>query len=373
MRLRLRCLLRFAPLVAVCACGRELVIRVGVVGNADAIAGARFAAAEINRQHGIGGRALALRVVGDGASIQASRALAAADTLSADRSVLAVVGHSNSSASLAGSQVYNARHVVQIAPTSSAPVLSNAGPYTYRLVASDVHQARFLAQQLSATGRKPRTAVLFVNDDYGRSLFHELQLQLRREGVRVVFDSPYTEDAPMPDVESIARGIAAAGAEYLVWLGRARQLQQLLPRVRRVAPDLAVLASDGVNSRDAEQNVGGVFTGVRFVCFLDIGDSRAELVALREAYRRRTGREITADMVLAYDAVMLIAAGARERGPSREGIRRYLESLRSGRRSFPGAAAEITFDVDGDPPPSYCLAEVTPQGVRVVARSSIEP
>ena len=369
MMRRLRALCRFAVPVALAACGAEPVISVGVVANADGIAGARFAAAEINRQHGIRGRALTIRVAGGGNSVQASHALAAADTLSSDHTVIAVVGHSNSSASLAGSQVYNARHVVQIAPTSSAPVLSSAGPYTFRLVASDVHQARFLAQQLTASAHRPRTAILFVNDDYGRALFRELQTQLRRSGVPVVFSSPYAEDAPMPDVESVARAIGAAGAERLVWLGRTPQLQQLLPWVRRVKPDLTVLASDGVDTRETEENAAGVFTGVQFVCFVDVGSSRARLAALREEYRRRTGHEITPDVVLAYDAVMLIATAARERGPTREGIRSYLESLRPGQRSFDGAVGEITFDANGDPPPSYCLAEVTAAGVRVVTGS----
>ena len=86
----------------------------------------------------------------------------------------------------------------------------------------------------------------------------------------------------------------------------------------------------------------------------------------RDSWRRRTGRELTPDVVLAYDAVMLIAAAARERGPTRKGIRGYLESLRPGQRAFEGAVGDITFDANGDPPPSYCLAEVTAQGVRVV-------
>ena len=354
------------------ACSDRPPVRIGVVAIDEGVAGARLAVAEINNAHGIHGRALSLRVMPGAGSILARIALVAADSLSADPTIIGVVGHSNSSASLSGSQIYNARHVVQIAPTSSAPVLSAAGPYTFRLVASDIHQARFLAKEITAGGARPPTAVFFVNDEYGRPFFQELRARLTEARVPLVLESPYSQDSPLTEVDVVARAVADSRAETVVWLGRSAQLRQLLPALRRLAPRIQVLASDGVDDQATERNADGVLTGVRFACFLDMRGSRPALVALRDRIRATTGTTATVETALAYDAVMLLATAAREVGTRRESIREYLASLGTTRPPFPGASGDIAFDENGDPRPSYCLAEVGAQGVRVI-RSSAGP
>ena len=136
---------------------------------------------EINARGGINGHPLELRSVGGAGSFKASVALHTATILATDPAVLAVIGHTNSSASLAASQVYNGRHVVQLAPTSTAPLYSDAGPYSFRLAGSDEHQGVFLANHVLALPGRPRTAVVFVNDDYGRPL-HDIIVSRLRAG-----------------------------------------------------------------------------------------------------------------------------------------------------------------------------------------------
>ncbi len=131
-------------------CRSKETVRFGIVVTEEAVIAAQLAASEINASGGIQGHPLELRVIAGGSSTRASLSIAAAEELSGDSSVIGVIGHSNSSASLSAAQIYNARHLVQIAPTSSAPLLSQVGPYTFRLVPSDVHQAKFLADQVVA-------------------------------------------------------------------------------------------------------------------------------------------------------------------------------------------------------------------------------
>jgi|ERR1019366_132838 ABC-type branched-subunit amino acid transport system substrate-binding protein len=112
------------------ACGDQQPVRIGAIVSAPGVAGAPFAALEINNSQGIRGRPLELRVMSQGGAVTARLALLAADSVSLDPAVIGVVGHSNSSA-------------------------------------SDIHQARYLADQITADGAKPSTAIFFVNDDYG--------------------------------------------------------------------------------------------------------------------------------------------------------------------------------------------------------------
>jgi len=353
-------------------CRSREPVRIGIVISDDAVAGARLAATEINATGGIHGHPLSLQVIAGGGNTRASLALAAAESLSLDATVIGIVGHSNSSASLSAAQIYNARRVVQIAPTSSAPLLSRAGPYTFRLVASDVHQAQFLADRIMADDAKPRTALFFVNDDYGHALHQEVRARLAGGNVPVVYDAPHTGEEALRDVAAITRTVAAGRAELLVWLGRTPQLRQLLPALRPMLPGLRILASDGIDSIETEQNSDGVLTGVRYVSVVDPSPSRAALNGLRTRFRAATGAPLAAEAALTYDAVMLLATAARAVGTEREAIREYLAALGNQRPAYEGATAAIAFDDNGDPRPAYFLAEITADGTRWIFRSRPE-
>ncbi|MEO5799241.1 MAG: ABC transporter substrate-binding protein [Gemmatimonadales bacterium] len=348
-------------------CTSSAPIHIGVMVSADAVAGGQLAVAEINATGGIRGRALALVHIGRLDGTLAEPALEAAESLTADPAVIAVIGHSSSSASLSASQIYNARHIVQVAPTSSSPLLDRSGPFTFRLVASDVHQARYIAALVAAGGATQRTAVVYVNDDYGRALRDELRSQLARAGVPIVYEGSYVENEPLGDVPAFASAIAAPGSTLLIWLGRSPQLGELLPVLRTRIPAITILGSDGVDNLDTELNADGRFTGVRFVCFVDVHGERLKLRAFRERFGAIHGNQLSPEAVLTYDAMILLATAARAVGPKPEAIREYLVSLGRTRPAFTGASREFSFDSTGAPPPSYCLGEVTPTGARVIS------
>jgi branched-chain amino acid transport system substrate-binding protein len=313
---------------------------------------------------------LALRLMSAGPSTAARPAIVAAESLANDPATMAVVGHSNSSASLAASQIYNTRHIVQIAPTSSAPLLNRAGPFTFRLVASDIHQAQFLAGVIAAGGARPRVAVFFVNDDYGRALEHELRARLGDQSVPIVYGAPYTEHEGFVDAASVVRAVANTHPAILVWLGRAPALLELLPALRRTMPLLRVLASDGVDNVATKSNPESAFIGVQYVSYLQLNGERAPISALRARLKARSGTPLSVETALSYDAVMLLATAAREVGTDRVAIRDYLTSLGNQRATYNGATGPIAFSADGEPQPSYFLAEVGALGPRsVVAKT----
>ncbi|MEO7793390.1 MAG: ABC transporter substrate-binding protein, partial [Thermoanaerobaculia bacterium] len=301
-----------------------------------------------------------------------SLALAAAEELTLDPSVVGVVGHSNSSASLSAAQIYNARHLVQIAPTSSAPLLRQVGPYTIRLVPSDVHQARYLAEQVTADQATPRVALFFVNDDYGHALHEEFQALLERAGVPVVYDAPYIHEAPLPEPGATARRIAQEKPDLLIWIGRAAQLRQLLPELRLRVPGIRVLASDGVDEAMTYRNVGGILNGVRYVSLFDANAAGDALDELRSRFHPPDGAPFTAEAAFTYDAVKLLATAARSAGVDREAIREYLAGVGTRNPPYEGVTGTIAFDTGGDPRPAYSLVEVTPEGTRRVGASPSE-
>jgi branched-chain amino acid transport system substrate-binding protein len=342
----------------ICACDRDAPIKIGVVLDKDGLRGATLAMEAINAQGGINGHPLTLLNIGGSRSTKARLALETAERLAADRTVLAVVGHANSSASLAASQVYNARHVVQIAPTSSAPLYSRAGPYSFRLVASDVYQGVFLADQVLGRHPRPRVAVLFVNDDYGRPLHGILGERLRAGGLTPVLESPYAENDGAADFSEMIEAVARSKPDVLIWIGRAYDYVRVRAFLAKALPTLEVLASDGFSGGTVANDTLHQLDGVSYVRVLDIQRPDAALRRLQARYQREHWGAPSDQAVLSYDAVWLLAEAVRHAGPRREAIRDWLSRVGHELPPVQGLSGPIAFAQGGDRKPQYFLEQL---------------
>ena len=360
-QLRFRCgVAALASLsVLAIACDRTSSYRIGVVLDADGIRGASFAAQAINSAGGIHGHRLELVTMPGASTTSASVALTAAERVASDPTVLAVVGHTNSSASLAASQVYNAKHVTQIAPTTTTPLYSRAGPYSFRLVASDEHQGLFLAKQVLRQSPRTRTAVIFVNDDYGRALAAVVIRELHAAGRAPAYSTPYTEHTDgFQDHAEVVGALSRARPDLLIWVGRAVDFSQIALEIRAALPNLSVLASDGFGGPALSQDSLHTLTGVRYVRLVDYSRPNTALARLMAQYRNAGFGELTDQASLAYDAVLLLAQAMRERGRKRDAIREWVASVGRSTPPFPGVTGPIAFPTGGDRAPVYVLAGV---------------
>lgn len=352
-----RCRRTHAVIVALtfaAACRDRSPYLVGVVLGAEGEQGAHLALEHVNAAGGIHGHRLEARNFSHAYNASAQVALQVAESLSLDPRVLAVIGHANSAASLAASQIYNQRHVVQIAPTTTAPLFSQAGPYSFRLVASDEHQARFLADQVRDPARA-RIGVVYVNDDYGRALHAMLAATLAERHVRPVYEGAYVEDDTANGAAELISSLARARPGTLIWLGRTHEFQRIAERLRNALPGLDVLASDGFGGLAAENDSSGLLVGVRYVRLVDIARPDTALQRVRAEYRQIRHGDLPDQAALAYDAVLLVAQALREAGPDRDAIRDWLAQLGRGHPPFPGITGQLAFPGQGDRAPTYVL------------------
>ena len=108
--------------------------------------GARLAVEEINARGGVNGRLIEIVERDDWENPDS--AVVVATELYDDPAVVAVIGNGFSGLTLAAAPVYNSgsNPLVQISPTASAPAISSAGPYTFRMCPSDLAHGGALAR-----------------------------------------------------------------------------------------------------------------------------------------------------------------------------------------------------------------------------------
>lgn len=350
------------------ACSKPTPLRIAVVGGYGSPLGAVLAAQDINAAGGINGRQLEVGIVDEGGLVLPQQALATAESLSADPRVLAVVGHGESGTSLVASQVYNARHVVQIAPNTSTPLYTQAGRYSFRLVASDENQAAFMAARVAAISPAPRLAVLYVNDDYGRALRGALRTALQKTGTTVAYEVPFLAAAPfVKNLDDLVRSLVIAKPDLLLWLGLPRELVLLRPKLRVALPHMRLFGSDATAGVRLPVDLKWL-DGDWLVSFADLTAQRPALQQVAARFRAQRGESLVDAAALTYDAVTILAEALRAGAVDREGIHRYLEASAASGRVFQGITGTISFDANGDARPSYVLLEITPTGMRPVQR-----
>lgn len=349
-RSRALCFLSLSLLLT--ACGREASIRIGLAGPFSEARGvsmrvaAELAVQEINAAGGVRGRPVELVMLDDSGT--AEGAVAAARQLVADPSVRAVVGHLTSGATLAAAPVYGgANPVVVISPSASSPLVTDAGPWVFRVCPTDaLHGARLAewARERLAAGR---AAVLYINDDYGRGVRDIFVNVFTRAGGDVVTSDPYLDDLPSfrPYLERLQR---RGGADVLLIAGTRAGGTRILATRDSLGLALPILGGDGLAGiEELGAAADGIFISTAYLPD-QAGGANAAFV---EVYRRVSGdRAPDHRGAGAYDAVQLIARALTVAGPDRRRVRDYLAGVGTTHPAFEGVTGRIAFDEHGDVP-----------------------
>lgn len=146
--------------------------------------GIDLAAGEINENGGIEGQKLTLLKLDDAS--ETAVGIAAAQSLSENKSVMAVIGHKSSYVSVPASEVYEEAGLVMLSPASTAPELTqNNTKNIFRIIPSDDVIAKNVAEYLADQNRK-RIVIYYSDDSYGKGLADAFEDQSVKYGISVV-------------------------------------------------------------------------------------------------------------------------------------------------------------------------------------------
>jgi branched-chain amino acid transport system substrate-binding protein len=261
---------------------------------------------------------------------------------------VAVVGHLTSGATLAAAPIYGgAQPVTLISPSASSPLLSRAGPWTFRVCPTDALHGARLAEWARDRLGADRAAVLYSNDDYGHGVRDEFIAAFEAQGGTVVTNDPYLDDLPSfrPYLERLAR---RGGAGVVVIAGARAGAARILGAMDSLGLDVPVLGGDGLAGIE---QIGALAEGM-FVSIAYLPDQPGTAnEAFVRAYRRASGdRPPDHRGAGAYDAIHLIAAAVTAVGTDRERVRDWLAGVGTEQPAFEGVTGRIAFDENGDVP-----------------------
>jgi len=320
--------------------------------GAQTLRGAELARDQLNADGGVRGKTVELLAVTDSASAQ--RAVPVADGFFNDPSVVAVIGHSTSGATLAAATIYN-NGLAAVSPTATSPEISDAGDWIFRIASSDAANAAWLAR-FALRDLGTRAAILYANEPYGRGLRTAFGKAYSVGGGELVEEYPYIEGTTQ-DFEAYLLGIQMAGPDLIFIGGLDASAGLIIQQARALGIDAPIIGGDGLLGLSGLDPVyDGTYVGLLYHPDAP-GQTGRQFV---ESYRSVYDELPDHFAALAYDAVMLVAQAAEEVGLDREKIRAYLQDVGSGRSGFRGVSGRIAFDENGDPRgKSYAVGRIS--------------
>ena len=262
----------------------------------------------------------------------------------ADRDVVAVIGHLNSSCTLSASAIYHQARLLQITPVSSNPQISRQGFDTfYRTCATDDLQGPAAALFIVNELRAKRVFVLNDLTTYGRGLANELIKKLQALGAEVIGDEGITQGDK--DFVPLLTKIKSVSPDLIYFAGMFPEGALLIKQRSEVGLPARFMGGDGLfdpvlidlaTPRAAE----GIY-------LTTIGSDIHQLSTAKQfvsEYEMRFG-PIGAYSAYAYEATTIVIHAIRTAGrKDRQAVLAAMKTL----KDFPGIFGPHNFDEKGD-------------------------
>ncbi len=307
--------------------------------------GAQLKAKEINAAGGVNGKTLTLIFEDD--TGKEKEASLVAERIASNRQILAVVGHFNSSCTLAGKPIYQRAGIVELSPGSTNVRVAAGSEWTFRNIYRDDFQAAFAAKYIKYILEDiQKVAIFFDNDDYGRGLKESFTAAAKELGLEIVGMEAYDRDNT--DFKAQLTSIKAKQPHLIFLSGLYSQAGLIASQAREAGITAQLFGADGVDSPDFLEIAGdaaeGTYVTTPFVFRLD--DTKAQKMAT--AFEEMHGVAPDTWAALTYDAVGMIVEAIEKSGENRKAIRDHLASIDSPEKGYTGITGLTYFDENGD-------------------------
>ncbi len=309
---------------------------------------------EINARGGINGVGLQVEIVNDNNRPEVAKEVAAA--LANDQKILAVIGHNDSTASLAAAPIYQEKKLVMVTPTSSTNNLSGFGSYIFRTVLNSGSTTAPLAEYIVKQAGKANIAFCYDSQAAGSASFKdEFIASLSASAGRLV---PIVCDlsAPTFNPNNAIADAVSKGAEGLMLAPYIERLDRAIDLARANQGKLALYGSSTLYTfqtlKDGQKDIDGLVLPVSWHPETNPGSTFPKNAS------QRWGGVVSWRTAMSFDATQAVIAGLRQSN-TRFGLQ---QALRNPNFSTPGSSEDVKFLPTGDRAGKPILVQVKQGG-----------
>lgn len=303
--------------------------------------GVNLAVRMCNEAGGINGKQVEVVVEDDKGD--SSEAATVANKLAQNKEILAVIGHYNSSCTLAGAPIYNQAGVVEISPGSSAAAVTDAGDFTFRVITTDAVQGGYLADWCVNDLGYHKVAVLYENTDYGLGLANVADEKITERGGEIVVKEAYEVGAT--DFSTLLTKIANSDAEALIIGGLYNETALIAKQMKNYGlEEMQIMGVDALFSPALIELGGQDVEGLKLTGYFFEDSENVKSREFVDAYKKEHNAVPGTYAAYGYDAALVVLDAVKNAGADRAAIQKYI----AGMKDFEGATGVNTFDENGD-------------------------
>jgi branched-chain amino acid transport system substrate-binding protein len=305
--------------------------------------GVQLAFDSLNQHRPNGSPALALRRAPSSADSPVKIASAFRD----DHSIVAVIGHTESDATIAAAPVYadrahGGKDAIPVVTPAGAVAVTRVSTGIYRVNVTIAEQGRVLARYADSLGLK-RAGILYRNEPSGKDFVRAFTDEYAKNGGQVIEKDPFTED--IWDYDAYAKRLVKNGVQVVAVAGNSPQSRATIHALHAAGGTPVVVSTNGPSAKDT-----GDFRGLRHIVLYSpdrpVAREGATFAAL---FASKYSVPPDHWAALGYDAAMMIGEAVQSVGPKRRAIGEWLGMIGRGHPAHPGATGSIAFDEFRDP------------------------
>jgi branched-chain amino acid transport system substrate-binding protein len=314
---------------------------------------AELAVDEINKEGGVQGTKFELIVEDDEST--PVKAVNAAQKLVTKDQVLAVVGHYNSSCSLASMAVTQKNKVPHLNPISTAADITGQGhKYIFRNCATNPMQvgqlADYVIANLKKSGKANKVAIFYEQTDYGKGIMEIFRDKMKEApGFEVVAIEMYKPG----DTDMIAQltKIKATQPDFFLFGGNVTEVAQSVRQANEIGLKTQFLALGGVSNDKfpelaGKENIEGMIN----VSYFETTAKNPLAQNFIKNYRSRYNADPDMFAAAVYEAFYILQHAVGKTGVKQANIAQWRDALRdvlAGIKDLPGVQGPTTYGPDG--------------------------
>jgi branched-chain amino acid transport system substrate-binding protein len=272
-----------------------------------------------------------------------------AQTIVADPTILAVIGHLNSGVAIPSSEVYNENNLVMVSPANTNPVVTDrAYPTVNRVCGRDDLQgptgATFADEELGVS----TVYVLHDTTAYGQGVAEYFRTEAEARGITVLGFEGTEEQS---NFETLIQPIIAQSPDLIYFGGLYGQTGLFINQARAAGYEGYFMGPDGFDSSEFASLAGEAGLGTYFTTVAGPASLYPAAAQYVEDYRAAFNTDPEPFSAQSYDSTAIvlqaIAVAAEEAGgvPTREAVAAAVRAT----EGYEGLTGNITFDDNGDP------------------------
>lgn len=319
--------------------------------------GIDLAVDQINEHGGIDGKQLKV-IYEDTQALPRLGVTAVTKLVNVDK-VPVVIGDIVSATTLAAAPVAEKNQVVLLAPTASAPAITDAGDYIFRIWPSDLVEGKAMAK-FAAENDYKEIGILYIQNDYGIGLKNAFSDTYTQMGGKVVADVAYKQDET--DFRSHLSKLNSNNPKAIYLISYYKDAALALKQASELGIQCQFLGATAVQDPKLIEIAGKAAEGLIYAIpsGFDPENKSAIVRNFKEAYNKKYSEDPNFVAAHCYDAVNLIAHVMRKSGITSTLIMPELAKI----MGFQGVTGEITFDENGD--------VIKPVDIKVIKNGNFE-